>query len=118
VRAPRWTYNVGYTYDQPLTASLKLGLSTDVRYSSSYFTSSDESPYGLQKAYTIVDAAARVSTTDERWQLALIGRNLANVYYAVASGDSPGGLNGPNGFDHYGFVERPRQVTLEIAFRY
>jgi outer membrane receptor protein involved in Fe transport len=114
VRAPDWSGNVGFNYETPAFSNLVLGLSGSMRFSSKYFTQENNSPFAVQKAYQIYDASVRLRTEDNRWQLALIGRNLGDKQYAVASLD-----NADSGPSEIGSaISRPRQITLEVTFRY
>jgi iron complex outermembrane recepter protein len=119
VRAPSVTFDTGYTYNHDLPNSLVLGLSTDVRFTTRYNLQQNESPWAVQKAYSMVDAAIQISSADDRWMVSLIGKNLTNRYYAIESVDKPGGASTPqNGEDIAAIVGRPRQIELEVGLNF
>lgn len=121
--APEWTATFGFSYETAVSNGLKLGLSSDARYSSSYLASAFANPASRQNSYLTLDGTIRLSTEDDRWQLALIGKNLTNKWYAV------GGIDGPNTgsgtgtlsgvlADQVGYSGLPRTVQLQATFRY
>ncbi len=111
--APEWTFGVGHTADIPL-GNYVLSVSQDVNYMSGYLTQVPNTPGSAQKAVFRWDASVRFGPSDERWSLALIGRNLTNQYYVGATTDKPGGVRG----DIYGQVIRARQIALEATARF
>jgi iron complex outermembrane receptor protein len=113
-RAPDWVASVGATYDTRISRSLMLGLSADTRYSSSYFTDYVLSPIPKQDGFFLLNAAARLYTQDETWELSLIGRNLTNKLYITDVQDMPGGNPGSFGAQ----VERPREFLVQGKFRF
>jgi len=89
VRAPRWTGNLGFNYETAVGTGFKLGISGNASHSDKYFTDTTNTPGGIQGGYELYDATVRVSPTDDRWELAFIGRNLTNTHYFVRSSDTP-----------------------------
>ena len=75
-RSADWTGNVGFTFDRAIGGSEWLiGLSADARYSDEYrLTDTVTAPE--QDSYWLFDASIRLYSADNRWELALIGRNL------------------------------------------
>lgn len=124
VRAPKWTGNLGFNFETPLSSTLKLGLSGNASHSDGYFGDSISSPGARQKGYNLIDGTVRVSTSDDRFELALIGRNLTDKYYFVratdlpftgsAPGAAPTGVLGDTG----AHVSRGREIMLRatVAF--
>lgn len=126
VLAPDWTANAGFTYETPVGGALKVGLTTDVLFSSSFDALLEAAPLARQKKYANVDASLHVGTEDDRWRLALIGRNLTNTFRArfvsqtpltgnstLTGTETPGGLP-----DYSGSVNRGREIRLQLTFRY
>jgi iron complex outermembrane recepter protein len=121
--APRWTASFGSSYDIPLGGNLVLSLSGDGRYSSGYFASSFAMPLSRQNAYVSIDASARVKTVDDRWELALIGRNLSNHFIVTGAVDGPNTGSGTGTAagriaDEVGYVSLPRTVAIQLTWRY
>jgi iron complex outermembrane receptor protein len=108
-RAPDWVALGGLTYETFLGGGFDLQLSADVRYSSSYSLQPNNNPYSYQDHYATLDMSARL--TKGTWELALIGRNLTNVYYANLALDKPLGPAGQTN----AFLGQPRTVTLQLS---
>jgi outer membrane receptor protein involved in Fe transport len=121
--AAKWTGQAGVSYDGSLGASLKYGIGADVRYSGSYIPSGFGQTRSRQGAYATLDASARIGAEDDRWELALIGKNLTNKFYVggVVDGPSTGtgtGTAAGVAADQIGFVALPRTVQLQATFRF
>jgi iron complex outermembrane receptor protein len=72
------------------------------------------SPIPKQDGFFLLNAAARLYTQDETWELSLIGRNLTNKLYITDVQDMPGGNPGSYGAQ----VERPREILVQGKFRF
>ena len=90
-RAPEWTASGGLSYDTPIGETLMIGFDADMRYSSSYYVHTLQNPSSKQDGFAVVNAAARLYTEGKGWELALIGRNLTNKWYMLATDDKIGG---------------------------
>ncbi|WP_231958271.1 TonB-dependent receptor [Novosphingobium resinovorum] len=115
--APRWTGSFGIGYETDIGTGTKLGATIDTRYSSSYLASSFAHPLSGQAKYLTVDGTIRVKFDDERFELALIGKNLTNQFIVG------GAIDGPNTgttriADQIGFVNLPRTVQLQASVRF
>jgi hypothetical protein len=120
--APRWTASLGTIYETPVANGIVLGASVDARYSSSYLASAFGSPLSRQPEYVNLDAGLRVHDEDDRWEVALIAKNLTNQFVVTgvtdASGTGPR-TGTPTGrtADQVGFVAMPRTVQLQFTWR-
>lgn len=115
-RAPDWTFNFGASYDVALGSSgLKLGLNGDVKYTGSYYLEEDEAPDAHQSAFALFNAGIRIYPESDHWELALIGRNLANKYYAEASS---GKYQGRATGEYQAGLPRPREVRVQATYRF
>lgn len=121
--APLWTASLGADYRQDI-GGMKLGLSADARYSSSYYASGFANPVSRQGSYINLDAAIRLATTDNRWELALIGKNLTNrfiitgAYDISFTGQATGLPTAGRLGDQAGSIALPRNVRLQLTWRY
>lgn len=61
---------------------------------------------------------ARVGVMNDNWSVMLIGKNLTDEEVLTYVGNAPlsGSTFGTN--TYYGFVDRPRQVALELGYRF
>ena len=61
----------------------------------------------------MVNAGARLGTEDDRWSVALIGRNLTNRRYGTLGVDKPGGTG-----EVYTVAGEPRVVLVQLEGRF
>ena len=125
VRAPDWSGNVGFDYERPIGSRLQIGLTGDMTFSSSYFTSADNRPAGLEKAFQLFDATLRLADQGGKWEIAFIGRNLTNVYYfdrslGVTFTGSPAGGQAATTTpaDVAGLVSRGRELMVRASWNF
>jgi iron complex outermembrane receptor protein len=84
--APKWSVSTGAQVGYNVAGtSLRWQLRGDVSYTSSQFMGSqiDESPLTLQPAYTLLGARFTLYGKDDKWSLALFGRNLTDKGYCT-----------------------------------
>ncbi|WP_109807696.1 TonB-dependent receptor [Sphingosinithalassobacter portus] len=123
-KAPEFAGRVGATFDAPLSNALRLTLSGDVSHTSSYYFTDTLRPDGIQSAFTKYDASITLHGQDDRWSIALIGRNLSNELVVTSANDIP--FTGGNGTgttvgstaDMSAFVENPREIYVEVGFHF
>lgn len=121
-RAPKWNLSGGIGYESPLSETMKLGLSVDANYSSSMLTDATSAPDGRMPKYALLDASLRVGEVNDKWEVALVGRNITNKYYYVASTDVPftgsgtGTVGGVPG-DRFAAVSRGREVMVRLTYK-
>ncbi len=111
-RAPDWTANVGATYDRPITPAWNLEVTGDIHYSDGYYLETNNNPYGHQPSYTTLDASIRLFS--DTYELAIIGRNLTDTYYAVLAGDKPLGTPG----EVQAMLGQPREIFLQGTYHF
>ena len=76
-----------------------------------------------EKSYVVVDATASIATLDNRWQIALIGKNLTNKRFigtdweTTNTGSGTGTAMGVKS-DLIGFANIPRTVEVRLTWRY
>lgn len=120
--APLWTATLGLKYEHAISSALKAGFGADGRYSASYLASPFGSPLSRQSRYVNVDAQVYVRTADERWELALLGKNLSNRFVVTGVTDASGsgigtGTNANRIADQAGFGAMPRTIALQLTWR-
>ena len=113
-RAPKGTISAGFDYNQPIGAGLELGLSGDATHTSKYYIHENGDPNSLQEGFWRVNANLRLGGEDDRWELALIGRNLTNEYIKVVSLDKTFGVAGT----YTVYSIRPHEVVLQGTVRF
>ncbi|MFO1376252.1 MAG: TonB-dependent receptor [Steroidobacteraceae bacterium] len=88
---PKWSGVIGFSYDTAVTDALKVGLDGSASYSGAYWANTTENPLARQDDFWRINAVVRVHDADDRWEIALVGRNLTNERYGVYLTDKPGG---------------------------
>ncbi|QXQ07094.1 TonB-dependent receptor [Sphingosinicellaceae bacterium] len=121
--APEWTGTLGFSYERPVSATLKFGINVDGRYSDNYTASSFGNPATGVHSYAVLDTSVRVGRDDGRWELALIAKNLTDHFYFTGGGDAPltgSGTGTPSGIgaDQTGYGTLPRTVKLQLTVKY
>lgn len=77
--ASRWSGNVSAEYVMPIGSDLEFTAFGVANFRTRYFTATDSSPaYGVQDDWVKIDARFEVAPVDDRWSVALVGRNLTD----------------------------------------
>jgi iron complex outermembrane receptor protein len=88
-------------------------------FSDSYITNASSQPRSRSPEYTLFDASVRVAEVDDKWEVALIGRNLTDKYYFVRTSDNPANSVTPGRLaDSTASVSRGREIMLRVGFKY
>ena len=98
--------------------SLALVTTVDVVHSSSYLESLNLDPMALQHSFTKLNARIGLGDRYDRWQVAVIGRNLTDQQTVSYAGDAPLAQKLFQARSYYGFVDPPRSIALEFRVRY
>lgn len=125
-QAPKWTGTIGVDYNKPIGSDLKVGFSGNVRYSSSYRTNpfvNDSATRFVQGSFATIDANLRLAQQDDRWEIALIGKNLTNKFITAVAFDltyTGGGTGTAAGVhpDGRSSVYDPRTVAIQGTVRF
>jgi len=120
--APKWAGAVGARYEMDVGGSYKFAINGNARYSGKYLASGFGNPLSKVGSYVVFDAGVKLGSDDDRWEVALIGRNLTNELYisGVVDGPSTGGTAGTDGrlADQMGFGVVPRTVMVQLTTRF
>ena len=120
--APRWSGHFAFSWERPVGNNLVFGFNGNLQYKS--LTHISSSNYAATyPSYATVDANITLGTSDGRWTLALIGKNLTDKLAIRGGGGAVPSTSGNTGTDE-GFLGdfsggaiRPRQVELELLWR-
>lgn len=100
IRAPEWTANFGFDWEMPVGSGLKLQLANNNQVSSeypSYLANGRPNRDNFQRGYFKTDVSAALKDENERWEIAVIGKNLTDKLIASncsASNTAGGGFLG------------------------
>ena len=113
-RAPKGTFSGGFDYEAPVAQSLKVGFGAEAVHTSSYLIHENGDPSLFQEAFWRVNANLKIGAENDKWELALIGRNLTNEYIKVVGLDRTFGQAG----SYTVYSLRPREVVLQGTVRF
>lgn len=112
--APELSANAVVRYDLPTES---LGFASyamlDGAYRGKTYYSVNNRGQSSMDAYSLLNGRVGFTTLDERWELALWGRNLTDKLYVSMSYDSYGGI-----FPSMNFLGEPRSYGVSVAYRY
>jgi len=105
-------------YYRSLSNGYALNTVLDVSYSDKFFTSPTLDPAQVQDAFTLVNARVALHSPQDRWELAILARNLTDKVIAPYSIDTPlAGANfGAPGI--WAFIEEPRTIALQFVLNF
>lgn len=134
IRAPEWTANFGFEYQMPIGNGMRLQFTNSNQVSSRFATflalgRPDDDNY--QDGFIKIDASLTLKGEDDRWEVALIGKNITDKLTAsnCSAANFAGGLvlgspitggtsSGPAGFAEAGcYTDSGRSVWLRFTFR-
>jgi len=77
-RTPNWEGTLSVHYNKPLTSSLEFRGFASIYHSDEFFVRQDQALQGTQDAYSKWDLRAAIGSLDNKWEVALVGRNLGD----------------------------------------
>jgi iron complex outermembrane recepter protein len=109
--APTWTGSVGATITMPI-AQNQLRIDPSIYFTSEYFLSAGADPLLRQGGYAKYDLRMGYGPEDNRWELALVGKNLGDKAVKAIGLEMPGSLGTTESLP-----ERGRSVAVQFSFR-
>jgi outer membrane receptor protein involved in Fe transport len=117
---PKYQGNIGLDYDIALSNGWKISNTLDLVFNAGYLTTPSLDKRFEQSSYTKINARIALSGADDKWELALVGRNLTDesiITYAnglpVASVLTKGAGSG-----FYAFYEPTRSIALQGTIKF
>jgi len=117
---PKYQGNLGLDYDIELSNGWKITNTLDFIFNSGYLTTPSLDSRFKQSSYTKINARIALSGVDDKWELALVGKNLSDesvITYAnglpVASVLTKGAGSG-----FYAFYEPARSVAVQGTIKF
>jgi iron complex outermembrane receptor protein len=131
LRAPHWQGTVGAVYDMALDNGMGLTFSGESAFSSRYLTVVGRRPDFWRPGYVKFDASVALKGRDNRWELALIGKNLggkitsgncflnnAQTNFLVRRIITGGTTRGPDGIEELSCaVDNGRAIMARLTYR-
>ena len=117
---PELQANLGAAWASEMSNGLELNASLDVSFMDEYLYAANLDPRSKQDAYSMVNARIALAGSEGAWELALLGRNLTDETVINFGGNTPlgGTLTGGAGNSYYAFVNRPRNIALQINYSF
>ncbi|AMN47573.1 hypothetical protein ACG33_10780 [Steroidobacter denitrificans] len=118
-RAPKWSYSIGGAYSAPIAANLLGAIRLDYRHTSETFTTVRNQPYGRRGSLGLLDGSISVSGSDERYTLALYGKNLTDEKYInSAQPIGEGSLTWEGSLGGFAFYAPRREYGVELTAKF
>ncbi|SEH11189.1 Outer membrane receptor proteins, mostly Fe transport [Sphingopyxis sp. YR583] len=118
--SPKWSGNLNLDYTTPVTTNMKVAFNVNADFSSSYIASANLDPRTHQDGYVKLGARLALAQVDDRWEVALIGRNLTNQRILQTASSMPLATtitrNAGNAYN--GIVDRPRTIAVQLTGRF
>ncbi|MGH6695556.1 TonB-dependent receptor [Sphingopyxis sp.] len=118
--SPKWSGNLNLDYTTPITTNMKVAFNVNADFSSSYIASANLDPRTHQDGYMKLGARLALAEVDDRWEVALIGRNLTNQRILQTASSMPLATtitrNAGNAYN--GIVDRPRTIAVQLTGRF
>lgn len=118
--------NLGLSYDFQLLTAWRMNLSLDTRYNEGYNLDDTAAPV-YQRSYWLTDAAVKLYSEDDHYELSVIGRNLGDETVAYGAGGRPGACPsssnpavacGTGPVDQIATTSLGRQLTMQFLVRF
>lgn len=135
MRAPEWQGNFGFTYELPIANGYTLAFSNSNSFTDDYPTDLGINRPGndnIASAFWKVDLSVALRSPDDRYEIALIGKNVADkvtagfcstANYKTGVGVFPGTISGgtergPAGIEAIQCAADPgREIWLRFTYR-
>ena len=123
--AADYAFNVGFDYTAMIGDDMEWGFGLNTSFTDDYETQNEDPVGFIQDSFWLLNAMAYVGSSDGKWKVSVIGRNLNDELYVVTSGGRPfadvsnntllpGGVGLSDTILNYA---RGRQVFLELELR-
>ncbi|MEM9396508.1 MAG: TonB-dependent receptor [Pseudomonadota bacterium] len=107
--APEWSANLNLIYRTPISPKLNLLSSVDLNLRDEFYSALDLDPNTIHDAYTLVNMRVALVSAEEKWSVALIGKNLTDeVTYAWRNDTAFTNSN-----SYFGVAERPLSIAIQ-----
>ena len=113
--APDWAGVIYADITSAISDNINFVANLSVSLSDEHYTDGSLEPAGLQDSWTKIDARIGVESSDGKWSLALIGRNLGDETVLSQSQSFFDNFLRPT---YFGYLEPPRRIYLQARYRF
>jgi outer membrane receptor protein involved in Fe transport len=113
IHSPEWSGNLYIDYYADFTENTVLGIRVDALYVDDFVYNLTYADPLTQDSYVKWNARLSLASADDRWELALVGKNLTDETTESFGGNtflSPGA--------YFGNVDAPRQIFFNATWRF
>lgn len=114
-RSPKWNVGASIDAEASLNDALKARFSANANFVSKYFHQVDQDPADVQKGFVRLDARVGIGAKSEKWELALLARNITDERPKTFSADAPGL---PTRGRHFGVLSEGASWAIQARFAY
>ena len=114
--APDLSANLNAEYATVLGNSMQFSARVDLNYSDDILLANDNDPDPAQSqsSYVTVDARVALAGADDRWEIAVIGRNLTDKLIRSWANDLPVVTNN----NYFAHLDRPRNIAVQFRYSF
>ena len=118
--SPKWSGNLNGDFTHAVSDSLKLGINLNADFSSGYVAAANLDPRTYQDGYVKMGARISLGNVDNKWSIALIGRNLTDERIKQTAGAVPLAttITGNRGNAYNAVYDRPRNIALAVDMKF
>jgi len=87
--APEWTSSVAFITVNEISDTLLLNGGLDFNFRDDYYLDADNDDHLVQGAFTLINARVGISNANDTWEIALLGKNLADKAWSPNGTDIP-----------------------------
>ena len=117
---PEWSGNLNGDFSHEIGGNLKLGINLNADFSSSFIAAANLDPRTRQEGFVKMGARLSLGHIDDKWSVALVGRNLTDERILQTAGNAPLAttLTGGRGVAYTGIYDRPRNIAVQAEFKF
>lgn len=112
-----WSGSAALSYERPL-GNFVFRSTLDTQFTTAFEASQNLDSRVRQNGYALWGLRLAIADPDERWEVALLGRNLTDREVVTYANDTPLAFSQFGTPAWYGFVDRPRSVALQASYRF
>jgi outer membrane receptor protein involved in Fe transport len=117
---PKYQGNLGFDYDFNFDNGWKVTTTLDAIFNDGYLTTPSLDKRFVQSSYTKINARIALSGVDDKWELAVVGKNLTDESIVTYANGLPVAsiLTKGAGSGFYAFYEPTRSVALQASIKF
>ncbi|WP_269619084.1 TonB-dependent receptor [Zhongshania sp. BJYM1] len=110
--------NVGFVYTRSFGQGMEFRAGTDFTFTDDYNSSQNLDPSQEQDGYVEMNIRVALADVESGWEVAVVGKNVTDEDVISYSNDVPLANSSFGSIGHYSFIERPRSVAVQVAYRW